>query len=824
MAHRKLKKIARWIKAEEYLLNPDVEIVHLLFDSRKYRDNTQTLFFALKGSHHNGYDYLIELYNRGVSNFVVEQIPKELRGKANFLLVKNSLTALQKLALKIRETSAATIISITGSNGKTILKEWLYQLLRSSFKVSRNPKSYNSQLGVPISIWELNKDDDYGIFEAGISQPGEMEKLEKILYPKIGIFTNIGSAHQENFDSLSQKIREKLKLFYNSKYLIFCEDHPEIKEEITLSDKLKQTTLFSWSFKDDSATVYVEKLEERSGQTHIHYIFNGQNYQATIPFTNSSSLENALHCLSLGLLTSFDSDLIAEKLSQMEPVAMRLELKNGQHGNIIINDAYNADLESLRIGLEYLSEQGQKRKKVLILSDILQTSLAPKELYWKVGRMLQSFKLDRVITVGEESKELQNYFEGNLQNYSSPEELLKALPGLYLQNSAVLLKGARVFHFEKIDALLEEKTHETTLMISLSHMVNNLNYYRRRLRPGVKIMAMVKAFGYGSGSHEIAGVLQYHKVDYLAVAYVDEGVELRKTGISLPIMVMNSEISSLDELLDYKLEPEIYSFRLLKAVSKKVMTEQLTDPYPIHLKLETGMHRLGFEKVDLPELTQQLKESPHLKIASVFSHLAAADDIAAKEYTLQQISIFKELTQFLSKELNQRFSRHILNSSGISYYPKAQFDMVRLGIGLYGISSDKEERKFLKPVSSLKATVSQIKQLQPGDAVGYKCSFKAKEPKTIATLSIGYADGFYRKLGNGIGEVAINGQRHKVVGEICMDMIMIDITGSEVREGDEAEIIGPVISIYELAEKMSTIPYEVLTGISQRVKRVYLIE
>ncbi len=824
MALRKLKKIAAWVGAEAHWIKPETEISHLLFDSRRYRGHTQTLFFALRGDHHNGHDYINELCDKGVRNFVVEQVPPGLKGQANFLLVEDSFKALQQLAQKIREGSKANIIGITGSNGKTITKEWLYHLLRPAYRVTRNPKSYNSQLGVPLSVWRLGAGDDYGLFEAGISRPEEMARLEKILRPAIGIFTNIGSAHQENFATLRQKIDEKLRLFYRSRYLVYCRDHKAIGQAIAETEELQQTELFSWSWQDESATVWVKGKRVENGITRLHYRYKGDDYQAVLPFADAASQENALHALCAALLTGLKPEVIAQGLSDLEPVAMRLELKKGQHGNIIINDAYNADLESLRIALEYFSQQAQQRQKILIMSDILQSGRAAKELYHLVGEMLQRFELDRVITVGEQSQELQKHYGGQLQTYASTEALLKTLAGQQWQNSAILLKGARAFHFEKIDALLEEKTHETILEINLSRMVANLNYYRKMLQPGVKIMAMVKAFGYGSGSHEIAGMLQFHKVDYLAVAYTDEGVELRQAGIHLPIMVLNPEISSLDELLEYELEPEVYSFRLLKAVGEKVKMQQLEAPYPIHLKLETGMHRLGFEENELPELAEQLKAMPHLRMASAFSHLAAADETEQREFSLEQIRGFERMTQILRERLQQKFSRHILNSSGISQFPQAQFEMVRLGIGLYGISADEAERQFLKPVGTLKATVSQLKHLQPGDTVGYGRTFKAERPMTTATLSIGYADGFRRSLGNGIGEVVIKGQRYKTLGRVCMDMIMVDVTGSEVQAGDEVEIIGPVISVYELAEKMGTIPYEVLTGISQRVKRVYLVE
>lgn len=824
MASLSLQHIAEILSSQSELVEPDSIVNYLLLDSRKYHSHSDSLFFALRGENHDGHAYLFDLYKKGLRNFVVEEIPEAEMPESNFILVNDSLEALQVLAACIRQEYLDQVIAITGSNGKTIVKEWLFQILHHHYKVVKSPKSYNSQIGVPLSVWRADEEDVLGIFEAGISLPGEMAKLEKILKPQIGIFTNIGSAHDQFFEDRSQKIKEKLKLFVEVQSIIFCADHTSIYQEISQDSNLASKRLINWSFEKREASLFIKNKTLLSDRTDLIGVFQNEELALTIPFTDSSSIENAIHCwlccLELGLTT----DVLRDAFLQLQSVEMRLEMKSGASGSILINDFYNSDLESLSVALDFMDQQSQKRQRVLILSDILQSGLDSKELYSKVRRILDRYELETCIGIGPKIMESDLPKGTGLVPYQDTDTFLADIHRYDWNNKALLLKGARKFQFERISRKLELKTHETVLEIHLLRMVENLNYYRAKLNPGVKTMAMVKAFSYGSGSYEIASLLEFHKVDYLAVAYTDEGVELRKAGISLPIMVLNAEPSSLTDVIDYELEPEIYSFRLLDIFQDSLRQKGVEKGFPIHIKMDTGMRRLGFQQDEIQELGQRLKSSESIKVASVFSHLAASDDPDHTEFTLGQIDLFQSMADQLNELLSYQTDRHILNSSGISNFPKAQFSMVRLGIGLYGISPDSNERKSLSPVNELRATVSQVKIVEAGDTVGYGLSFKADRKMKIATITLGYADGLRRSLSNGIGRVWINGDYYSIIGRVCMDMTMIDISHSDVKEGDEVEIIGPHIDVYELAQKMETIPYEVLTGISQRVKRIYFLE
>lgn len=796
---------------------PKAVVTEILYDSRRMRKVEGVLFVAISGKHHNGHDYLKELIDKGIQNFLVEYIPTGLQGQANFLVVENSLAAFQQMAKKIRESSTAQIIGITGSNGKTIIKEWFAQVLKLNYTVTKNPKSYNSKLGVPLSVCRLLPDDDFGIFEAGISEVGEMEVLEEIIKPQLGIFANIGSAHQENFANRSEKIREKLKLFTHCQTLVFCADHEDIRTEVQA--KNHNYALWDWSFKPNTARVFVE---EREGKYGLYW--EQKQAELQIPFTDAASIENVLHIAVSVLALGLSPEVFFRELEKLEHISMRLEMKKGRAQTLLINDAYSNDLESLKMALEYFVQQSAQRERVLILSDIEQSGLTEEALYKEVSALLKNYPIDRLIVVGAGAKRLLDVASTAVEYFTGTEALLAGLSIEALAGKAILLKGARSFAFERIDRWLEEKSHETVLEVNLASMVHNLVFFRSKLKSGVKTMVMVKAFGYGAGSVELASLLQFHKVDYLAVAYADEGVGLRKAGIDLPIMVLNTEIAALEDMLEYNLEPEVYSFRVLSALEQTAQRLGLENPINIHLKLETGMHRLGFEAHQQEALVGALVQSKNLKVQSVFSHLAAADDPTERDFTQQQIQQFEVLSRGLAEGLGYRFDRHLANSSAISAYPEAQYDMVRLGIGLYGVSSNAQEMEFLKPISSLKATVSQIKHLRKGESLGYGRSYIAPEDQTIATISIGYADGFRRSLGTGVGEVAIRGKRYPVIGRVCMDMCMLNITGGLVAEGDEVEVFGNTISLYELAEKMDTIPYEVLTSISERVKRVYLME
>lgn len=822
MASLKLQHIANVLGSQLSLVNPELIIDELLLDSRKYNFDSQVLFFALKGENHLGEDFIEELYEKGLRNFVLTKLPSTSLPDANFIVVEDCKLALQSLAAYIRREYLSQVIAVTGSNGKTIVKEWLYQLLNGTLNIVKSPKSYNSQVGVPLSVWRSEDDNDLGIFEAGISKPGEMVNLEAILKPNIGIFTNIGSAHDKFFENREEKASEKLKLFSNSQKIIFCEDYHLIKKALEKS-KIKADAQISWSQKNSSADFYVQHKNIQKGNTLLKAIYKSNELELEIPFTDSASLENAIHCWLCCLEMNFSHSWIQERFKFLQPVAMRLELKGANQNSILINDSYNSDVESLEVALDFLDQQTQNREKVLILSDIQHSALSLKDLYSQVNSLLEKHGVKTWFGIGMEHEKVKTSLARITRAYSNTEEFLKNLNSQNWANKAILIKGARDFKFEKISQALETKSHETVLEIHLSRVVENLNFFRAKLNPNVKIMAMVKAFSYGSGSFEIASLLEFHKIDYLSVAYTDEGVELRKAGISTPIMVLNSEPSSFYDIIEYNLEPEIFSFKNLKEFSQLVERRGETD-YPIHLKLDSGMKRLGFLEHEMPKLMETLATNKLLKVASVFSHLAASDDPNHKDFTLGQIEKFKSMANQLQKTLKYNIDFHILNSSGISSYPDAQFSMVRLGIGLYGISPSKKEQNGLNPISELYASVSQVKNVKKGETVGYGLSYIAPEDRKIAIISLGYADGFRRSLSNGKGRVYINSKFYPVIGKVCMDMTMVDISQSDIKEGDRVEIMGPNISVYELAERMDTIPYEVLTGISQRVKRVYFFE
>jgi alanine racemase len=824
MAEKSIGEIGRIVQASVHLHDETFAINRLLLDSRQFSSADGVLFFALRGKNHDGHQYLGELYKKGVKNFVVNSMPKSPEMDANYLVVTHTLAALQKLARAIRNETNAKVVGITGSNGKTIVKEWLSQILQKQFLVCRSPKSYNSQIGVPLSVWELEPQHEVGIFEAGISKPGEMALLEEILRPQIGLFTNIGTAHDVNFNSHQQKITEKLKLFSNSHKLVYQKNGGLLDGEIEAFASSKHIELLSWSFVDRKADLFVTDTHVHQNETTFKAIYKEQFVEITIPFTDDASKENAMHCWRLALEFGLDAEKLKAAFMELQPVKMRLEMKSGSGGNIIINDSYNSDLESLRIALHYLENQGKNRNKVLILSDMFQSGLPLEQLNARVQEMINRFELHQVIGIGEGLMKSNLQLNAPLDLYPTTQQFLSKIFKYRFRDSAILLKGARSFRFEEISARFESKSHETVLSIHFDRMVRNLNYFRSLLQPQTRIMAMVKAYSYGSGSYEVANLLEFHKVDYLGVAYTDEGVELRKAGISLPILVLNAEVSSFQDLIDYRLEPEIFSIEQLRQLIDVLDGNSDVHTIPVHIKLETGMNRLGFTFEQLDDLLQVLVSHPQLKVQSAFSHLAASDAAEERDFTLRQVDRFATMTGILETGLGYTFIRHICNSSGISQYPEAHFDMVRLGVGLYGVASNAQDEKHLKVVSELSATVSQIKHLKPGDSVGYGRTFVAKQNTTIAVVSIGYADGYRRSLSNGIGQVAIAGSRYPVAGRVCMDMIMVDVTGSTVKVGDEVEVFGDTISIYELAQKMDTIPYEVLTGIGQRVKRVYFME
>lgn len=800
----------------------EVEIEHLLTDSRKISNAATSLFFALEGTR-NGHDYIPDLYAAGVFSFVVKDdyiIPAELND-ANFIPVKEVLAALQQLAAYHRLQFHIPIMAITGSNGKTVVKEWLYQLLSPDKNVVRSPKSYNSQTGVSLSLWQLDVQHELGIFEAGISLPGEMERLEAMIKPTIGLLTHFAAAHDEGFTNRTQKLKEKLKLFKHTDLLVYNLDQapPET------ADELNGLKMFTISRKTEQANLFVFKQEIITGKTHFHAVFKAEKIECCIPFTDEASVENALLCWGTMLALGTDAAVIRHRMEGLNPVSMRLELKNGMHNCSVIDDSYNSDINSLEIALNFLERQKQHPKKTLILSDIYQSGLKSSELYQQVADLIEQHKIDKLIGVGKDISENRQVFQtAEKYFFADTQSLLQQLPSLPFRDETILLKGSRSFEFERISRILAQKTHETVLEINLNALQHNLNHYKSILKPGVKLMAMVKAFSYGSGSFEIAGILQFNKADYLAVAYVDEGVALRNAGITLPIMVLNPEVTAFAEFVEYQLEPEIYSFNMLEKFAAFIGGKSL-NPFPVHLKIDTGMHRLGFEFNEVEALGKMLKNNQALQVKSVFSHLAGSGSVEHDDFTWQQFNTFKNICTLLEETLGYAFIKHISNTSAISRWPEMQLDMVRLGIGLYGIdTSEGLKNNPLQPVASLKTSISQLKKVKAGETIGYSRNDQLEKDGTIATVRIGYADGYLRIFGNGNGKMLINGKLAPTVGHVSMDMCMLDVSEIDVQEDDAVIVFNEELRIETLADQAGTIPYEILTNISQRVKRIYYYE
>ncbi|MGB3947158.1 MAG: bifunctional UDP-N-acetylmuramoyl-tripeptide:D-alanyl-D-alanine ligase/alanine racemase [Bacteroidia bacterium] len=807
--------------------NKNSVIKNLLIDSRKLINPDTSLFFAIKGERHDGHTYINDLYDKGVRTFVVTNVPETINNYKNaiFLLVTDTMNALHNLAAFHRNQFNIPIIGITGSNGKTIVKEWLYQLIREDKNIVRSPKSYNSQVGVPLSVWQLSEEYNLGIFEAGISKPYEMNYLEAIIKPTIGLITNIGQAHDENFENQQQKVSEKIKLFLHTDVLIYCKDYLLIHNEITTNKTLHSHNIFSWS-KKTRADLLIGRITKSTADTEIQGVYKNDFIKITIPFTDEASIENAIHCWATMLYMGFEQKTIAERMRLLSPIAMRLELNEGINNCSIINDSYNSDLGSLAIALDFLNQQKQHIKKTLILSDILQSGRNEDSLYKEVAELIHKKGVTRLIGIGESISSQQHQFNIEKSFYKSTDDFLKQFNNSFFRDETILLKGARAFGFEAISKIIQQKAHETVLEINLNAIIHNLNYFRSKIKSNTKIMAMVKAFSYGSGSFEIANILQFHRVDYLAVAYADEGIELRKAGITMPIMVMNPEEQSYEAMIQYNLEPEIYSFRVLGLFEETLKrSEHVKDKtIAIHIKLDTGMHRLGFEADDVNELIVRIKNNKHIAIKSVFSHLAASDEAEHDDFTWQQIKQFNEMSDRIKTHFSYPIIKHILNSAGISRFPDAQFDMVRLGIGLYGISANTNEQAQLQNVSTLKTSISQIKNIPANETVGYSRKGVSSKDMQIATVPIGYADGLSRKLSGGKGKMIVKGKEAPIVGNVCMDMCMIDITDINANEDDEVIVFGESYPIAQIAKDVGTIPYEILTSVSRRVKRVYFQE
>ena len=807
----------------------DAQIGWLLTDSRSLCFPEETLFFALKSTRNDGHRYIEDLYRRGVRNFVVEAkgiaeyCPNgsvTTMADANFLIVPSPLAALQRLAERHRDEFNIPIVGITGSNGKTMVKEWLYQLLLPSQKIVRSPRSYNSQIGVPLSVWLLNEQTEIGIFEAGISQPGEMMALRDIIQPTIGVLTSLGSAHQENFRSMEEKCLEKLELMHDTEAMVYCSDNDIVSRCIRRMQYKGEK--IAWSQCDEQVALFVKRIENKGQSARITYIWQGEENTYSIPFIDEASIEDTITCAAVALRLGLTPGQLADRMPKLEPVAMRLEVKEGQRGCLLINDSYNSDINSLDIALDFMQrrESAGSLTKTLILSDIFQTGTPPEKLYAQVSDLAVKRGINKFIGIGPElSAQADRIQIADKQFFADVNHFLSSDAFAALHHELILLKGARPFGFDQITEQLEQKVHETILEVNLNAVVENLNYYRSFLKPETKMVCMIKADGYGAGAVEIARTLQDHRVDYLAVAVADEGVTLRKAGITANIMIMNPEMTAFKTMFDYDLEPEVYSFRLLDALIKAARKEGITG-WPVHIKLDTGMHRLGFDPVDdMDELIDRLKHQNAVIPRSVFSHFVGSDSDDFDSFSAQQFALFEEGSSKLQSAFSHKILRHIDNSAGIEHFPERQLDMCRLGLGLYGI--DSRDNRILNTVSTLKTTILQMHHVPAGETVGYSRKGKLDRDSVIAAIPIGYADGLNRHLGNRHGYCLVNGQKAEYVGNICMDVAMIDVTDIPCQEGDQVEIFGEHLPVTVLSDAIDTIPYEVLTGVSNRVKRVY---
>lgn len=798
----------------------------LLIDSRRVSNPSESIFIAVKGERNNGHKFISEAYHKGLRAFIVdEDISLNLLKDAWVIRVPNTLLSLQLIAHKHLNNFHFPVVGITGSNGKTIVKEWLYQLLKEEFHIVKSPKSYNSQVGVPLSVWQSGPEHNFGIFEAGVSKPGEMGALEFMIQPTIGIFTNLGGAHDENFKNWDEKAKEKLRLFEKAKVLIYCRDFSPIHNLVTKKNHFKELKTFTWS-KKLPADLMVGKVDKTDVGSSIQAVFQNQFVKIRVPFNDDASIENCINCWATLLFLGYDSEWVNKRIKFLSPVAMRLELKEGLNNCSIINDYYNSDFSSLDIALDFMVQQKQQLNKTIILSDILQSGKQDEELYHSVATLLASKGIKKIIGVGKNISAQKEFFPSSARFYTTTNDFIQSIDLSLFKNETILLKGARPFGFERISTLFQKRVHETELEINLNSIVHNLNYFKSKILPKTKIMAMVKAFSYGSGSYEIANLFQYNLVDYLAVAYTDEGVELRRAGITLPIMVMNPEQRAYDLMIQNRLEPEIYSFKVFDLFTKALKRSGYRNSpgYPVHIKLDTGMHRLGFEERDLHKLIIKIKNDKLINVKSVFSHLSTADEPIHKLFTKDQIDLFKRLSTKICDNLGGEIIRHIVNSSGTLAFPEAHFDMVRLGVGLYGVSAYSEHQEKLEQVSQLKTTISQIKKVPAHDSIGYSRMEMPTKDIIIATVPIGYADGLRRSLGRRKGHMLINGKKAPIIGNVCMDMCMLDITNVDAEEGDEVVVFGKGLPIQNFAKLMNTVPYEALTGISSRVKRTYYQE
>lgn len=821
--------------AEAQIVQKDAEIEHLLTDSRKISDETHSLFFAIPTKHNTGCRYVDELYQRGVRNFVVpNDVNESYRvlfqhcSEANFWYVKNVVWALQQIAAGHRRQFQIPVVGITGSNGKTVVKDWIVQMLSGTCKTVSSPRSYNSQIGVPLSVWQMDEADELAVFEAGISEAGEMEALRNVIDPTIGIFTNIGQAHDENFLTREQKIAEKLQLFTHCEALIYCTDHKEIHSVLSEKESFREVHRYTWG-RGAENDVQLLDIVPSPHTTTLTICHAGKECNIAIPFSDRASVENALHCITLMFYLGLDSADIARRCLALTSVAMRLEMNEAINDCLLINDSYSLDLNSLSIALDYILHERQYASKTLIMSDILQSGLSEQDLYAQASALIAQHGITRFIGIGSALIRNKALFERyNPTFYATTEDFIRQHNFDDFRNATILLKGARLFHFEDIARLLQRKSHQTIMEVNLDNLISNLNYYRSLLRPTTKLMAMVKASSYGAGKVEVASALQYNHVDYLTVAYTDEGVDLRRNGIMVPIMVMNPEEESFDDIIRYDLEPDIYSFRILEAFSNAVrmLGQDGVKKMPVHVEFDTGMHRLGFSGNDIQQIVERFSDpSCVLRMKSIFSHLACSEDAEMDDFTHLQIDRFVAWSGEVKQQMgDSSILCHILNSSGITRFTDYQFDMVRLGIGLYGIAPEPTVQSHLKPVSRLITRISQLKAIPKGDSVGYNRRWVAQRDSKIAIISIGYADGLNRHLGYENGRVLVKGKLVPIIGSICMDMCFLDVTDVDCKEGEEVVIFGDAELLQQISSAAETIPYEILTSVSPRVKRIYYQE
>ena len=822
----------------------EASVIELITDSRKANPSFNSLFFAISGPRHDGHHFLELLYEKGCRQFVVEKdVNLTSFPDANFLKVKSALEALQSIVQVHRARFQYPVIGITGSNGKTIIKEWLNQLLAPDYSIVKNPGSYNSQLGVPLSVWQMASHHTLGIFEAGISKLGEMRALAEIIQPTLGVFSNLLAAHDEGFESREQKANEKAKLFSRCEAVIYCKDHALVDAALQANRNNNQK-LFSWGFSPKADLVITKtssgfQLEGFSKNTlcpslsekgdgmrpNNKEVFREANKleKATIQiqktFSDEASRENLFHCVAVMVHLGYSADVIQSRIEMLRTLPMRLEMKEGLNGSMLIDDSYSNDLAGLKIALDFLQSQ-QSGNKVVFLSDLVESGLPASEWIAQVNQLLAQHKINFLVGIGPNFSANQKLLTVPFRVFESTETCLEYLSTIDTNHATILVKGARAFQLERIAQRLTKKVHGTVMEINLGAIVHNLNVFRSRLNPGTKIMAMVKAFAYGSGSHEVASILQYHKVDYLGVAYADEGKLLRNHGIRLPIMVMSPTDESFQTLLEFTLQPSVYSKNVLTSLVRYLNGKEIS----IHLKLDTGMHRLGFEESELDELILMLKANANIQVESIYSHLAGSDEATHDNFSGEQAQKFLRMYEKVSRGLNIKPSRHILNSSGISRLDQYQFDMVRLGIGMYGVDPSENISRELRPAVSLRTTISQIKEIKAGETIGYGRHGKAERPMRIATVAIGYADGYSRAFSKGVGKFLVNGALAPVVGNVCMDMTMIDVTDCTAAEGDSILMFGEELSVNEVARWIKTIPYELLTNTSDRVKRVFFAE